>query len=105
MPDTTTGNPNQPNGSTSVEHNKAVSRRWIEAFNDRDDPAEADFVRLITLPILPRVWSRTARLRGVDSVPCRIRQRVPRSWPGRRARHTLLPRVLTHQLKKLDKKA
>jgi predicted ester cyclase len=27
---------------TSVEHNKAVSRRWIEVFNERDDAAEAD---------------------------------------------------------------
>lgn len=27
---------------TSVEHNKAVSRRWIDAFNERDDAAEAD---------------------------------------------------------------
>jgi predicted ester cyclase len=26
----------------SVEHNKAVSRRWIEVFNARDDAAEAD---------------------------------------------------------------
>jgi steroid delta-isomerase-like uncharacterized protein len=25
-----------------VEHNKAVSRRWIEVFNERDDAAEAD---------------------------------------------------------------
>lgn len=42
MPDTTTGNPSQPSGATSVEHNKAVSRRWIEVFNERDHPAEAD---------------------------------------------------------------
>jgi predicted ester cyclase len=28
--------------ATSVERNKAVSRRWIEVFNDRDDVAEAD---------------------------------------------------------------
>jgi predicted ester cyclase len=40
--DTTTGNPSQPIGATSVEHNKAVSRRWIEVFNERDEPAEAD---------------------------------------------------------------
>jgi predicted ester cyclase len=33
-PDTTT--------DTSVERNKAVCRRWIEVFNERDDAAEAD---------------------------------------------------------------
>jgi predicted ester cyclase len=42
MADTRTGNPSQPSAATSVEHNKAVSRRWIEVFNERDDPAEAD---------------------------------------------------------------
>jgi predicted ester cyclase len=42
MPDTSTGNPSQPNGATSVEHNKTVSRRWIEVFNERDDAAEAE---------------------------------------------------------------
>jgi predicted ester cyclase len=26
----------------SVEHNKTVSRRWIEVFNERDDAGEAD---------------------------------------------------------------
>src|SRR3954447_23394792 len=35
MPETTTG-------ASSVEHNKAVSRRWIAVFNERDDSAEAD---------------------------------------------------------------
>jgi hypothetical protein len=25
-----------------MKHNKAVSRRWIEAFNERDDAGEAD---------------------------------------------------------------
>src|SRR3954451_14269016 len=34
---------NTPAGeATSVDHNKAVSRRWIDVFNDRDDAAEAD---------------------------------------------------------------
>ena len=42
MPDTTIGNPSRPSGATSVEHNKAVSRRWIEVFNERDGQAEAD---------------------------------------------------------------
>jgi predicted ester cyclase len=37
-----TGNPTQPSEATPVQHNKAVSRRWIEAFNERDDAAEAD---------------------------------------------------------------
>jgi predicted ester cyclase len=41
-PDTTTDVPTQPSDASSVEHNKAVSRRWIEVFNDRDDAAEAD---------------------------------------------------------------
>ncbi len=41
-PDTTASNATQPSGATSVEHNKAVSRRWIDAFNQRDDAAEAD---------------------------------------------------------------
>jgi predicted ester cyclase len=27
---------------SDVEHNKAVSRRWIEVFNERDDAGEAD---------------------------------------------------------------
>jgi predicted ester cyclase len=41
-PDTTTGNQTEPSGVTSVQHNKAVSRRWIQVFNERDDAAEAD---------------------------------------------------------------
>lgn len=41
-PGTTTGNQTESSGATSVEHNKAVSRRWIEVFNERDDVAEAD---------------------------------------------------------------
>ena len=32
----------QASDTTSVEHNKAVSRRWIEVFNERDDAGEAD---------------------------------------------------------------
>ena len=28
--------------TSDVEHNKDVSRRWIEVFNDRDDAAEAE---------------------------------------------------------------
>jgi hypothetical protein len=41
-PDTATDKPAQPSDATSVERNKAVSRRWIEVFNERDDAAEAD---------------------------------------------------------------
>jgi predicted ester cyclase len=41
-PDTPTDKPAQPSDATSVEHNKVVSRRWIEVFNKRDDAGEAD---------------------------------------------------------------
>jgi predicted ester cyclase len=41
-PDTATDGPTRPSQETSVEHNKAVSRRWIEAFNARDNAGEAD---------------------------------------------------------------
>jgi predicted ester cyclase len=41
-PEPMAGTPTQQSGATSVEHNKAVSRRWIEVFNERDDAAEAD---------------------------------------------------------------
>jgi predicted ester cyclase len=43
-PDPTSGNPADPSGGNSVEHNKAVSRRWIDAFNERDDVAQADLL-------------------------------------------------------------
>src|SRR5262252_5284660 len=36
------GNRAEPSADTSVEQNKAVSRRWIDAFNARDDAGEAD---------------------------------------------------------------
>jgi len=32
----------QQSDVASVDHNKAVSRRWIEVFNQRDDAGEAD---------------------------------------------------------------
>ena len=41
-PDTATDGPTRPSQDTPVEHNKAVSRRWIEVFNARDDDGEAD---------------------------------------------------------------
>jgi steroid delta-isomerase-like uncharacterized protein len=34
--------PTQQSDATSVELNKAVSRRWIDVFNERDDAAQAD---------------------------------------------------------------
>jgi predicted ester cyclase len=41
-PDATTDNATQAGDTTQVELNKAVSRRWIDVFNERDDAAEAD---------------------------------------------------------------
>ena len=35
-------NTTEPSADTSVEQNKAVSQRWIDVFNARDDAAEAD---------------------------------------------------------------
>jgi steroid delta-isomerase-like uncharacterized protein len=40
--DTPAGNATEPSADTAVEQNKAVSRRWIDVFNARDDAAEAD---------------------------------------------------------------
>lgn len=40
--DTPNDEPNRPSRETSVEHNKTVSRRWIQVFNERDDAGEAD---------------------------------------------------------------
>lgn len=39
--ETTIGSAGQP-GAGEVDHNKAVSLRWIAVFNSRDDVAEAD---------------------------------------------------------------
>jgi predicted ester cyclase len=41
-PDKTTRRPTDGSDATSMERNKAVSRRWIEVFNERDDAGEAD---------------------------------------------------------------
>jgi steroid delta-isomerase-like uncharacterized protein len=41
-PDTTAAEATVPSGGASVANNTAVSRRWIEVFNDRNDAAEAD---------------------------------------------------------------
>jgi predicted ester cyclase len=67
-PDATTDKPTQPSDATSVEHNKAVSRRWIEVFNERDDAAEADVrtqgyvayapVSLEPTPLDSEAWTR-----------------------------------------------
>src|SRR4051794_33983390 len=42
MPDPPTETPVRPGGENSVEGNKAVSRHWIDVFNQRDDAAAAD---------------------------------------------------------------
>ena len=67
-PDTTADAPTQPSDSTSVERNKAVSRRWIEVFNERDNAAEADVraqdyvayapVSLEPAPLDSEAWTR-----------------------------------------------
>jgi len=67
-PDTTTEKATQPSDASSVERNKAVSRRWIEVFNERDDAAEADVrtqdyvayapVSLEPTPLDPEAWTR-----------------------------------------------
>ena len=67
-PDTTTDKPTQSSDATSVERNKAVSRRWIEVFNERDDAAEADVrtqnyvayapVSLEPTPLDSETWTR-----------------------------------------------
>ena len=64
----TTDNPAQPSDAASVERNKAVSRRWIEVFNERDDAAEADVraqdyvayapVSLEPAPLDSEAWTR-----------------------------------------------
>lgn len=40
--ETPAGNATEPDANIAVEQNKAVSRRWIDVFNARDDAAEAD---------------------------------------------------------------
>ena len=67
-PDTTTDKPTQRSGATSVERNKAVSRRWIEVFNERDDAGEAEVrtqdyvayapVSLEPAPLDSEAWTR-----------------------------------------------
>jgi predicted ester cyclase len=67
-PDTTTDKPTQPSDATAVERNKAVSRRWIEVFNARDNAGEADVrardyvayapVSLEPAPLDSEAWTR-----------------------------------------------
>jgi predicted ester cyclase len=67
-PDATTDQSTQASDATSVERNKAVSRRWIEVFNARDDAAEADVrapdyvahapVSLEPTPLDSEAWTR-----------------------------------------------
>jgi predicted ester cyclase len=59
---------NETSDATSVERNKAVSRRWIEVFNERDDAGEADVrakgyvayapVSLEPAPLDSEAWTR-----------------------------------------------
>ena len=59
---------NETPPDTSVERNKAVSRRWIEVFNERDDAGEADVrtqdyvayapVSLERAPLDSEAWTR-----------------------------------------------
>jgi predicted ester cyclase len=66
--DTATDEPTGGSGETSVEHNKAVSRRWIEVFNERDDAGEADVrgpeylahapASLESAPLNSEAWTR-----------------------------------------------
>ena len=68
QPHPTTDETSQPSGATSVERNKAVSRRWIEVFNERDDAGEADVrtkdyvayapVSLEPAPLDSEAWTR-----------------------------------------------
>jgi predicted ester cyclase len=67
-PDTTTDKPTQQGDATEVERNKAVSRLWIEVFNERDDAGEADVrsqhyvahapVSLEPAPLDSEAWTR-----------------------------------------------
>jgi hypothetical protein len=67
-PHPTSDKPSQPSGAASVERNKAVSRRWIEVFNERDDAAEAHVrrqgyvayapVSLEPTPLDSEAWTR-----------------------------------------------
>ena len=67
-PDATTLQSTEASDATSVERNKAVSRRWIEVFNARDDAAEADVrapdyvayapVSLEPTPLDSEAWTR-----------------------------------------------
>jgi predicted ester cyclase len=67
-PDATAEAPTRPSDQSSVERNKAVSRRWIEVFNQRDDAGEADVrapdyvayapVSLEPAPLDSEAWTR-----------------------------------------------
>ena len=64
-PDTATDTPSQQSDASSIERSKAVSRRWIEVFNQRDDTGEADVrardyapVSLQPAPLDSEAWTR-----------------------------------------------
>lgn len=74
----------QPSGATSISNNQAVSRRWIEVFNERDDAAEAHvrapgYVAHAPASLEPA----PAELRVVDSVPFGIRQKGSQIFDSR----------------------
>jgi predicted ester cyclase len=43
-PGTPTDSPTLPGGTTSLQRNKVASRRWIEAFNERDNATESEIL-------------------------------------------------------------
>jgi steroid delta-isomerase-like uncharacterized protein len=67
-PETAADPPTQPSDGTSVERNKAVSRQWIEVFNERDDAGQAEVlaqdyvayapVSLEPAPLDSEAWAR-----------------------------------------------
>jgi hypothetical protein len=76
-PDTTTDKPTQPSDAASVERNKAVSRRWIEVFNERDDAGEADLRAQDYVAYAPVSLEPPAGLRSMDPVSFRLRRGFP----------------------------
>jgi hypothetical protein len=69
---------NEASDATAVERNKAVSRRWIEVFNERDDAGEADVRAQDYVAYAPREpGAGPAGLGGMDPVSCRLRRGFP----------------------------
>ena len=97
----------QISDTTSVEHNKDVSRRWIEVFNERDDTGEADVRGLDYVAYAPASLELNRFADGrvvehwfqLDSLTL-LQQLGLIVVPGPR----LVPRVLAHQVKKLRRR-